>query len=461
MRPPLSQMSTSPPAKDARLQAFAALMALDPDALDRSNCIREVLAIIKQCWACDSVHLLEKIDGDDYRKYCPMDEVAEPIDCSLRSGYTHWVVEKRRYLLITHCDNLKNTGHGYSGILGSALDLKREAVKYVLLPPSLPPHDKHERSLLIYPLLLRNRIVGTIKLCSYTKEGAFGTEDVKALHSFSEALGILLRHYDLMDDLRRETGELSSKKKELETLVERLRLGEDLMFAAMLAHSHLHELEGIIFRISSTHELLGLRLERLTVSTNDKKAILRTFESFKNAIRDVRDSLKRMTRKGVLEAESLDIRSHRLKTILEDELSTFQEVFRNAGILEKHALGKSNVAVLCDKNAMRYVFRILINNAINAIYDSGRKGGILRILSKQDGSNVDLLFIDNGNGVEVKSQRRIFEAGFTTNERRGHGFGLFFARKIIKEQFNGSLRLDRSLPGKGATFRLRLPKSEE
>ena len=63
--------------------------------------------------------------------------------------------------------------------------------------------------------------------------------------------------------------------------------------------------------------------------------------------------------------------------------------------------------------------------------------------------------IDNGVGIPLENQTRIFNHGFTTR-KGGHGFGLHSGALTAKE-LGGTLTAHSDGAGKGATFTLELP----
>ena len=104
---------------------------------------------------------------------------------------------------------------------------------------------------------------------------------------------------------------------------------------------------------------------------------------------------------------------------------------------------------------MQWVVENLLKNAVDAI--SGN--GTISLYLHENEHDVMLDITDTGKGIDSKTQRRIFEPGFTSKDR-GWGLGLPLAKRIVEQYHGGKLLLKSSQPGVGTTFRIILKKTE-
>lgn len=104
---------------------------------------------------------------------------------------------------------------------------------------------------------------------------------------------------------------------------------------------------------------------------------------------------------------------------------------------------------------LQWVVENLLKNAVDAI--SGEGQIILRLHENEHEVMLDVA--DSGKGMDNKTQRRIFEPGFTSKDR-GWGLGLPLAKRIVEQYHGGKLLLKQSQPGVGTTFRIVLKKPE-
>jgi signal transduction histidine kinase len=97
-----------------------------------------------------------------------------------------------------------------------------------------------------------------------------------------------------------------------------------------------------------------------------------------------------------------------------------------------------------------------LNLALNAI-QAMPHGGRLRIAAAAARARqVEVVFEDTGTGIEAEQLDRIFDLYFTTKER-GSGIGLSMVYRTV-QLHDGEIEVE-SVPGKGTTFRLWLPRT--
>jgi signal transduction histidine kinase len=110
--------------------------------------------------------------------------------------------------------------------------------------------------------------------------------------------------------------------------------------------------------------------------------------------------------------------------------------------------------VMINEPLLQWVIENLIKNAVDAITGEGT----ITLQMHENEQDVMLDIADTGKGIDNKTQRRIFEPGFTSKER-GWGLGLPLAKRIVEQYHGGKLILKSSQPGVGTTFRIALKKS--
>jgi two-component system OmpR family sensor kinase len=112
--------------------------------------------------------------------------------------------------------------------------------------------------------------------------------------------------------------------------------------------------------------------------------------------------------------------------------------------------GEPGAEVLGSRERMTQVVRNLVRNAIQAS-DASQ----VSISVSHSGERVELAVRDEGRGLDVLEQARIFERYVSGSPAQGIGVGLTVARGIV-ERHDGELTVS-SRPGKGSVFTVRLP----
>ena len=119
-------------------------------------------------------------------------------------------------------------------------------------------------------------------------------------------------------------------------------------------------------------------------------------------------------------------------------------------------MSQEELYVYADRDQFVRVLNNLLNNAIEAIPDEAHSQ-IEIALSKTD-KEIHITVKDNGLGIPVELQEKIFEPNFTT-KNSGMGLGLALVKRII-DDVNGAIYFKSEL-NKGTTFFVTLPAYDQ
>ena len=114
--------------------------------------------------------------------------------------------------------------------------------------------------------------------------------------------------------------------------------------------------------------------------------------------------------------------------------------------------------VTSDRHKVLQIITNIVTNAIQAIQGTGHPGRI-RITQAIIDDRVQLVFSDNGVGIEEETMKKLFVFGFTTKET-GNGFGLH-SSALDASNLGGKLEVSSLGAGLGATFTLEIPVDME
>jgi NO-binding membrane sensor protein with MHYT domain/anti-sigma regulatory factor (Ser/Thr protein kinase) len=137
-----------------------------------------------------------------------------------------------------------------------------------------------------------------------------------------------------------------------------------------------------------------------------------------------------------------------LETVLDDR--TLPE-----GVTLTRALGAKRQQTSVDAGLLRRVIENLIENAIQAIADSGGPTDRrITVASRVSGDQLEISVADTGTGIPASVLPRVFDPLFSTKSF-GTGLGLPVAKEIV-EQHGGTIAIA-SVEGSGTTVTLRIP----
>ena len=186
-----------------------------------------------------------------------------------------------------------------------------------------------------------------------------------------------------------------------------------------------------------------------------------TSDSARDALADSIEESDRVltmlnTLMDVTEAENgmmrLNLQRCSISSLLEEIADLYQLIAEEKSIeIKTHFVSPGYVEV--DPNRMRQAFANLVDNAVKYTPN----GGLVEIKCETKGENVFVTTRDNGIGIPLAEQNRIWDRlyrGDASRSQRGLGLGLSLVKAVV-EAHAGTISL-KSEPGKGSEFTVRL-----
>jgi two-component system sensor histidine kinase HydH len=242
----------------------------------------------------------------------------------------------------------------------------------------------------------------------------------------------------LEDSYRR----LQSQSDRIIAVEEQLRRAERLSTLGEMAAVLAHEIRNPLGSIRGTAEILRDDYPPGTQKHEFIEIQIKETERLNNVVED----FLRMARQ-----QPFDMKSCAITEELETIVKLTENLARERGIkLLPEFRSKDKITAMGDGEKLRQAFLNIINNGLQAT----GPGGTVSIDTLISGETAEIIFKDNGTGIDSNIIDRIFEPFFTT-KADGTGLGLAVTRKII-EGHGGSLQIE-SEPDSGTTVVVSLP----
>lgn len=138
-----------------------------------------------------------------------------------------------------------------------------------------------------------------------------------------------------------------------------------------------------------------------------------------------------------------------------------EHAFKNVEIVKEYR--EDSILVFGSKTELEQVLVNIMKNAIQAMYGKsyGEDRPRLVLRAFQRDGNAFIEIEDNGPGMDAAVKNHIFDPFYTTKQPgQGTGLGLSVSYYIITHNHMGSIEVD-STPGKGTTFTIRVPLTQD
>lgn len=271
-------------------------------------------------------------------------------------------------------------------------------------------------------------------------------DDDKNLVGFAKVTRNLTERKQHEDALRDANKLLRRQQRELEAL----NISKD-EFVSLASHQLRTPATGI-------KQLLGLMLEGFSGElTDEHRAIIeRAYQSNERQLSIVNSLLKVAqidAGKVILKKQAADL-PKLLRTLVQAQINSFK--LRKQSLI-LNTVEAQTATALIDTDYIRMVLENILDNASKYTYEKGK----IRIKLTQDNDTVYIAISDTGVGINKEDVDRLFKRFSRVSNKLstsvgGSGLGLYWAYKIVS--LHGGLIDVSSIPGKGSTFKVCLPK---
>ena len=233
------------------------------------------------------------------------------------------------------------------------------------------------------------------------------------------------------------------------TLQAKLVHAEKMAAVGQLVSGVAHEVNNPLTAILGFADLLMGNPEIPESARKDLRVILQEAQRTKQIVQNLLSFARQMPpqRKPV-----------QLNTILRRTVQLRAYDFHSRGVEVLEHFDPQLHPAIGDSHQLQQVFLNILNNAYDAVRDTGRPARI-EIRTANLANLVEVTFRDNGQGIS--HPERIFDPFFTTKEiGKGTGLGLSICYGIVREH-GGEILCHNNPDGPGATFVVRLPAAAE
>jgi two-component system phosphate regulon sensor histidine kinase PhoR len=154
--------------------------------------------------------------------------------------------------------------------------------------------------------------------------------------------------------------------------------------------------------------------------------------------------------------ENLVLTTVSLSSVIRESLTTYEPMAQARGTTLVPAAVPQHAHVFADREALVTIVNNLLGNAIRYTPDGGR----VELSCYLEGKFWVIAVVDNGIGIPLEDQCRIFERFYRVEKARdasrgGTGLGLSIVKNLV-QALQGDVRLA-SQPGKGSKFEVLIP----
>ena len=210
-----------------------------------------------------------------------------------------------------------------------------------------------------------------------------------------------------------------------------------------------HEVNNPLAAILGFTDLLLENPEVPPSAREDLQIILQETQRTKDIVQD----LLSFARQRPVQREPVQV-----NTVLRQTIKLRSYDFASHGVEVSEKFDETLEPALGDAQQLQQVFLNILNNAYDAVQETGHRGHI-SIRTERNGNNVQVVVADNGTGIA--DPQHIFDPFYTTKQPgKGTGLGLSICYGIVRAH-GGEIQCWNNTESGGSTFLVRIPIAAE
>jgi signal transduction histidine kinase len=287
------------------------------------------------------------------------------------------------------------------------------------------------RSILSVPLRAKRGVIGVLQVLD-SEAGRFDTMDLTLLELLAASAAIAIDNAELVEALRQRTVELEARNEQLDAF----------------AHTAAHDLKGPLgYMVGFAHVL---EQDHAELSAEELRRYLRTIARSGRKMGNIIDALLLLA--SVHKMEEVKLEPLNMASIVDDVQQ------RLVYMIEEY---QAEIILADDwPEALGYgpwVEEVWVNYFSNALKYGGRPPRVELGATTQADGTVDFWVRDNGAGLTIEEQARLFTPFTRLNQvpAKGYGLGLSIVRRIV-EKLGGEVGIESEV-GQGSVFSFTLP----
>jgi len=268
--------------------------------------------------------------------------------------------------------------------------------------------------------------------------------------------------------VKKRTNELENSLDTLEKAQEKLVVTEKMASLGSLVAGVAHEINTPIglSLTGSTH--LHELTKNMQTMINEKTLKQSTLEQYLYDVEQITNAMTtsltnaaniiRSFKQVAVDQHSEQIRNFNLHDYVTDTLLSLHNHTKYTAINIENLIDKG-LSITSYPGIFSQIITNFVTNSITHAYDKGQKGNV-KIKSTINNDNLELLYSDDGKGMNEKVVKHVFDPFYTTKlGQGGSGLGMHIVYNLVTMKLHGTIEC-RSTLGQGTEFKIVIPMEQ-